>query len=334
MIVQAIDPSIGIDPLLAKGVLWWFGHPVVYLLLFPAVAVLYHLVPRYAGRPLVAGRLIVARLADRRRRNVIIGAHHMYLDFPSGSAQPRHQHDDAAADVRDRDALGALALQPVRHDLGHQAEWTIPMQFLFVAMCSWLVAGPAGSDQRDDRARPRGPQHALDRRPLPQHGPAQHRARDLRGHVRVRARPDRPAVVLRAARALAPRAHDRRRLRVGHPLADPGPRRRSPALGGAARPLRDADRHRPAVRGTARRRSGALRLQPAAHARQALLRRARYRQPLARPRGLRCPPRRAGAGVRDLGRVRGALRRSGRSRSSWPSAATGSVRAGQVCSAS
>ena len=56
MIVQPLDPSITIDPLLAKGVLWWFGHPVVYLLLFPAVAVYYHLVPRYAGRPLVAGR--------------------------------------------------------------------------------------------------------------------------------------------------------------------------------------------------------------------------------------------------------------------------------------
>jgi len=25
--------------LLAKNILWWFGHPVVYLLLFPAVAV-------------------------------------------------------------------------------------------------------------------------------------------------------------------------------------------------------------------------------------------------------------------------------------------------------
>ena len=50
MIVQAIDPSVGIDPLLAKGVLWWFGHPVVYLLLFPAVAVLYHLGAEVRGR--------------------------------------------------------------------------------------------------------------------------------------------------------------------------------------------------------------------------------------------------------------------------------------------
>ena len=35
-----------VDPLLAKNVLWFFGHPVVYLLLFPAVAMAYLLVPR------------------------------------------------------------------------------------------------------------------------------------------------------------------------------------------------------------------------------------------------------------------------------------------------
>ena len=48
MIAQAIDPSVSVDPLLAKTMLWWFGHPVVYLLLFPAVAVYYHLIPSYA----------------------------------------------------------------------------------------------------------------------------------------------------------------------------------------------------------------------------------------------------------------------------------------------
>ena len=38
MIVQAYSPGTSVDPLLAKNVLWFFGHPVVYLLLFPAVA--------------------------------------------------------------------------------------------------------------------------------------------------------------------------------------------------------------------------------------------------------------------------------------------------------
>jgi cytochrome c oxidase subunit 1 len=144
MIVQAIDPSIGIDPLFAKGVLWWFGHPVVYLLLFPAVAVLYHLVPRYAGRPLVAGRLIVLAWLIAVIVNVIIGAHHMYLDFPSGSAQPviSTMMQPLTFAIVTPSALSLYSLCATIW--GTKLKWTIPMQFLFVAMCSWLIAGLQG----------------------------------------------------------------------------------------------------------------------------------------------------------------------------------------------
>jgi cytochrome c oxidase subunit I len=144
MIVQAIDPSIGIDPLLAKGVLWWFGHPVVYLLLFPAVALLYHLVPRYAGRPLVAGRLIVMAWLIAVVVNVIIGAHHMYLDFPSGSVQPliNTMMQPLTFAIVTPSALSLYSLCATIW--GTKLQWTIPMQFLFVAMCSWLVAGLQG----------------------------------------------------------------------------------------------------------------------------------------------------------------------------------------------
>ena len=54
-ILQSMDVVGPANDLLAKNILWWFGHPVVYLLLFPAVAVYYWLIPRYAGRDLVAG---------------------------------------------------------------------------------------------------------------------------------------------------------------------------------------------------------------------------------------------------------------------------------------
>jgi cytochrome c oxidase subunit I len=83
MTAQSIWPGISVNPLLAKSMLWWFGHPVVYLLLFPAVAVYYHLVPRYAKRPLVAGHVIAVGWLIGVIVNVLIGAHHMYTDFPN-----------------------------------------------------------------------------------------------------------------------------------------------------------------------------------------------------------------------------------------------------------
>ena len=84
MIVQSFAPSVSVDPLLAKNVLWWFGHPVVYLLLFPAVAIYYLLVPRFAGRPLVAGNIIAVGWTIAVIANVMVWAHHIYLDYPNG----------------------------------------------------------------------------------------------------------------------------------------------------------------------------------------------------------------------------------------------------------
>src|SRR6266542_362053 len=87
MMIQSLTPSVHVDPLLAKNVLWWFGHPVVYLLLFPAVAVYYVLVPRFAGRNLVAGNVIAVAWAIAVTANVLVWAHHVYIDYPSGSPQ-------------------------------------------------------------------------------------------------------------------------------------------------------------------------------------------------------------------------------------------------------
>src|SRR5690242_10220253 len=87
MIVQSFSPSVTVDPLLAKNVLWFFGHPVVYLLLFPAVAIYYLLIPRYAKKPLVAGNAIAVAWLMAVVVNVIIWAHHVYLDYPTNSIQ-------------------------------------------------------------------------------------------------------------------------------------------------------------------------------------------------------------------------------------------------------
>ena len=64
---------------------------------------------RAPDRPRVADRR--GRERDHRRAPHVPG-------LPERLGAAADQHDDAAADVRDRDAVGALAVQPVRHDLG------------------------------------------------------------------------------------------------------------------------------------------------------------------------------------------------------------------------
>jgi len=143
-IVESIDPSVTVNPLLAKNILWFFGHPVVYLLLFPAAAVYYLLVPRFAGRPLVAGNVVAIAWAIALVANVIVWAHHIYLDYPYGSAQ-------AGINVAMQPITFALTLPSALslYSLGFTIwrsdwKWTGASTALFLGLVGWLLAGLSG----------------------------------------------------------------------------------------------------------------------------------------------------------------------------------------------
>jgi cytochrome c oxidase subunit 1 len=144
MIIQSIDPSVTIDALLAKNMLWFFGHPVVYLLLFPAVAIFYLLIPRYAKKELVAGRVVAFAWLVAVIVNVIVWAHHVYLDYPSGSIQgslnTAMQPLTYAITLPSAISIYSLSMTVWRSDF----EWTPAAKFLAVAIVSWLVAGLQG----------------------------------------------------------------------------------------------------------------------------------------------------------------------------------------------
>jgi cytochrome c oxidase subunit 1 len=144
MIVQTYVPSWHVDPLLAKNVLWWFGHPVVYLLLFPAVAVYYLLVPRYAGRALVAGNMITVGWTIAIVANVIVWAHHVYIDYPVNSPQ-------AAIDTAMQPLtfaltiVSALSLYSLFFTIARSKYvWNAAGTALFLGILSWFSAGLSG----------------------------------------------------------------------------------------------------------------------------------------------------------------------------------------------
>ena len=143
-VYQAFDSSFGVDPLLAKNALWFFGHPVVYLLLFPAVAIYYLLMPRYAGRDLIAGKAIAVAWLLGVIVNVIIWAHHVYLDYPEGTAQ-------AAINVAMQPltfsitVVSALSIYSLSATMWRsQFAWTPASKFLVAGLFGWLTAGLSG----------------------------------------------------------------------------------------------------------------------------------------------------------------------------------------------
>jgi cytochrome c oxidase subunit I len=144
MIAQSFDNSIGVDPLFAKNILWWFGHPVVYLLLFPAVAIYYYVVPRIAGRPLVAGNVIAIAWAIAVVVNVVIWAHHVYMDYPEGTPQAAintlMQPLTFAIVIPSALSIYSLSFTMYRS----RWQWTGASTAIFLGIVSWLMAGLSG----------------------------------------------------------------------------------------------------------------------------------------------------------------------------------------------
>jgi cytochrome c oxidase subunit 1 len=90
MLLLLIPWSLGftdtVDPVLARTLFWWFGHPLVYFWLLPAYVVWYTLLPRAAGGQLFSdplGRLVFALFI---LLSTPVGLHHQFMDpgIPSG----------------------------------------------------------------------------------------------------------------------------------------------------------------------------------------------------------------------------------------------------------
>ena len=143
-ILQAMHVVGPANVLLAKNILWWFGHPVVYLLLFPAVAVYYWLIPRYAGRHLVAGHVIAIAWTIAVIANVLVWAHHLYLDYPSGT--PQAQINTAMQPITFALVLpSALSLYSLAFTIYRSRfRWTPASTALFFGLVGWLLAGLSG----------------------------------------------------------------------------------------------------------------------------------------------------------------------------------------------
>jgi cytochrome c oxidase subunit 1 len=90
MLLLLIPWSLGlretVDPVLARTLFWWFGHPLVYFWLLPAYVLWYTVLPRQAGGKLFSdplGRVVFVLFI---LLSTPVGLHHQFLDpgIPGG----------------------------------------------------------------------------------------------------------------------------------------------------------------------------------------------------------------------------------------------------------
>ncbi len=72
-------PQVGGDPLLWQHLFWFFGHPEVYVILFPALGLVLEVLPVFSRKPLFGYRWIVGATIVAGALSFIVWAHHMFI---------------------------------------------------------------------------------------------------------------------------------------------------------------------------------------------------------------------------------------------------------------
>lgn len=81
MLVNAYAPGFAIDPLLAKNMIYFFGHVFINATIYMAVIAVYEILPRYTQRPWKSNKVFLASWTASTFMVMLIYPHHLLMDF-------------------------------------------------------------------------------------------------------------------------------------------------------------------------------------------------------------------------------------------------------------
>ncbi|NMF91037.1 cbb3-type cytochrome c oxidase subunit I [Aromatoleum petrolei] len=81
MLVNLYVPGFTIDALLAKGMIYFFGHVFINATIYMAVIAVYEILPRYTQRPWKSNKVFLASWTASTLMVLFIFPHHLLMDF-------------------------------------------------------------------------------------------------------------------------------------------------------------------------------------------------------------------------------------------------------------
>jgi cytochrome c oxidase subunit I+III len=134
------DPARGGDPLLWQHLFWIFGHPEVYIIFLPAIALLAMIIPTFAGRPIVGYSWIVLSAIATGFLSFGLWVHHMFTTGLPGVSLGFFSAASEAIAI----PTGIQILVFIATVLLGRAQRSVPLLFCLGALATFVVGGLTG----------------------------------------------------------------------------------------------------------------------------------------------------------------------------------------------
>lgn len=77
--IGVFDPSIGGDPVLFEHLFWFYSHPVVYIMILPAMGIVGEIIPVFSRKPIFGYTSIVYASVGIAVIGLLVWGHHMFV---------------------------------------------------------------------------------------------------------------------------------------------------------------------------------------------------------------------------------------------------------------
>jgi cytochrome c oxidase subunit I+III len=134
------DPRRGGDPLLWQHLFWIFGHPEVYIVFLPSVALVAMMIPTFAGKPMIGYTWIVLAAVGTGFLSFGLWVHHMFTTGLPGISLALFSAASTAVAI----PTGVQIFCFIATLWGARIARTVPVLFVLGGAATFIIGGLTG----------------------------------------------------------------------------------------------------------------------------------------------------------------------------------------------